>query len=457
VTRRTLLGSLLGVAAARGQEQPLDRFGGWRGVRFEASGYFRLEKKERWWLVTPEGNAFLSFGLNHAEPGLLRQSYNREHWLKTFGGEAGVLRGFRAHVEADLKAFGFNSLGCHNATSRYWQPSIIPYIETFKCVDIDHWKTPRDEDFRDVYASEFEAYCETRAVEARLRERAKDPFLIGYAFTDCPILTELDAAPRPAVVQGAPRAGVSTWPRVLRNLRGDAAGKQGYVRLMSQRYNGDIRSFNRVYEIELGSFDALQNAANWRPAADPANAQEARDNQAFLKEILDRYYSSMRSVVRRHDPNHLILGDKLNGNTDTPDFAVETAARHVDAVFYQWYSYYGEQKTRLDDWSRLTGKPLFNGDSAYSVPSEQMPRPLVPHSRTHEERAERTLEYARSVFARPDFIGWSYCGWMDSWKAMPGKEIRQHAGLQDPFGQRHAPMLHALSGFARELYRVARP
>jgi len=28
---------------------------------FEATGYFRMEKDERWWMVTPDGNAFLSF------------------------------------------------------------------------------------------------------------------------------------------------------------------------------------------------------------------------------------------------------------------------------------------------------------------------------------------------------------------------------------------------------------
>lgn len=35
-----------------------DRFGGWTGKRFEPTGFFRVEKDDRWWLVTPEGNAF---------------------------------------------------------------------------------------------------------------------------------------------------------------------------------------------------------------------------------------------------------------------------------------------------------------------------------------------------------------------------------------------------------------
>ena len=48
--------------------EQLDRFGGWKGKKFEATGFFRTEKDDRWWLVTPDGNAFLSFGINHLYP-----------------------------------------------------------------------------------------------------------------------------------------------------------------------------------------------------------------------------------------------------------------------------------------------------------------------------------------------------------------------------------------------------
>ena len=60
----------------------LDRFGGLQSVRFESSGFFRVEKADRWWLVTPDGSAFLSFGLNHPNKDYMRQSYNVEHWKR---------------------------------------------------------------------------------------------------------------------------------------------------------------------------------------------------------------------------------------------------------------------------------------------------------------------------------------------------------------------------------------
>ena len=64
----------------------LDRFGGWKGKTFEATGFFRTEYDgERWWFVTPEGNAFISFGVNHYHAGWWAQDYNRDHWIKQFG------------------------------------------------------------------------------------------------------------------------------------------------------------------------------------------------------------------------------------------------------------------------------------------------------------------------------------------------------------------------------------
>ena len=65
-----------------GPKRDFDQFGGWAGRRFEATGFFRVEKGDRWWLVTPEGHAFLSWGINHLYPDLWKQDYNREAWKK---------------------------------------------------------------------------------------------------------------------------------------------------------------------------------------------------------------------------------------------------------------------------------------------------------------------------------------------------------------------------------------
>ena len=458
ISRRGLLASLaFGTAIGRAQQN--DRYGAWSGKRFEASGFFRLEKSGRWWLVSPEGNAYLSLGLNHATTDFLVQPYNRKHWLESFGAASAsdplFVEGFRRRVAEDMKAYGFNALGCHTRTRQYWKAPVWPYVQPFKVVDIDHWRTPVDADFPDVFSTAFENKCRQRASEERLEEFRNDPYLLGYSYTDCPILTELDASARQRVTFGAPRAATSTWPRVLRNLPSGSPGKKVYVELMRERYAGQIYAFNEVYGMSFGSFDAVEEAHNWRPAVERRNANEARDNAAFLERILDRYYQVMAATIRSHDPNHLIFGDKMNGNTDTPDAAIRIAARHNDLTFFQWYAYYGEQHARLDRWSEITGKALLNGDAGLSTPNEHMPHPNGPDAPDQEERARRTLDLGRKAFSRPDFVGWHYCGWMDTWDTMPGKEARQHSGLQDPFGRRYEPIVRAVKTISSEMYDLA--
>ncbi|MEE8398662.1 MAG: hypothetical protein V3S89_06635, partial [Desulfobacterales bacterium] len=66
----------------------LDRFGGWTGKTFKGTGFFRTEHDgKRWWFVTPEGNAFIGFGINHYHADWWAQDYNRDHWVKAFGAE----------------------------------------------------------------------------------------------------------------------------------------------------------------------------------------------------------------------------------------------------------------------------------------------------------------------------------------------------------------------------------
>ncbi len=43
-----------------------DPYGGWKKLQFEATGFFAVSERDGlWWLVTPEGYAFLSKGVNN--------------------------------------------------------------------------------------------------------------------------------------------------------------------------------------------------------------------------------------------------------------------------------------------------------------------------------------------------------------------------------------------------------
>ena len=104
--------------------------------------FFACKKLTAGGWVTPEGNAFLSFGVNHVEPGLLEQAENREYWRKALGlgttaKRGDWLPGFRAKVRNDMAAFGFNTLGCH-CPADLFQEAPLPYIQSLPLVAIAH-------------------------------------------------------------------------------------------------------------------------------------------------------------------------------------------------------------------------------------------------------------------------------------------------------------------------------
>lgn len=437
-----------------------DQYGGWTGKKFEATGFFRVEKDERWWLVTPEGNAFLSFGINHLHPHLWKQDYNREAWKKRLGIDNLDSREFTPALKTwflqTCRQYGFNTVGVHTELSAVNRPQpSLPYMQSIHFVDIPHWQAEiPDSNFLDVFSEAFAAHCDRLAREFAAPAR-DDPFLLGYAMTDCPLFTEEDCRERPDVIGGARREARIGWPRRLRNLGADAPGKKAYVQIMRDIYRGQISDFNATYGTQFDSFDALQTAEKWRLHTDLSNGNETRDNIEFLQKVVTKYYQTTRDAIRRYDPNHLFVGDKINANTDALDTLLPITSQFTDIVFYQMYARYEVQKPGLDRWYRTADKPLINGDSAFTMITDTMPRPYGPVADNIEQRSEWTDEFFRNAFARPEFVGWHYCGLIDASNLVAQKQDRQHSGLLTGYGEPYPELLKVLKDCTAEMYEIA--
>lgn len=429
----------------------LDKFGGWTGKMFTATGFFRVEKDNRWWFITPEGNAFLSFGINHYHAGWWDQDYNREYWNKVFGAEnvndEKWGKGFRKAAIYDLSRLGINTLGWHtDAPSLTDKPfeAAVPYLRSYKPIVLDHYRRPTEEAFVDVFSPEFVTLCEETAQKVAA-PYVNDPMLLGYCMSDCPIFTDNDIQ----------MMGSSTsWSRILRNLGADAPGKQAYVATMKEQYQ-DIEPFNKNYHTSFHSWTDLAEARNWRPNHPPVNENEKRDNQVFTLRCVDRYYSVSKEALRKFDPNHLFLGDKLNGNTDNLEQILEVAAKYVDVMVYQYYGPLEKQEALLDKLVPKVNVPFMNGDIGFSSPSVMIPNPYGPHAKDQAQRAEWLTESVLACFARPEFIGWHMCGIIDTWKTMPTKETDQHQGIMTVNGEYYPEMEEAVKKISTEMYQIA--
>ena len=319
----------------------------------------------------------------------------------------------------------------------------FPYVARYEPLVLSHYHQPTPETYADVFSPEYEAICAATAREMA-EPYANDPMILGYCMADIPAMTDDDAEDRK----------ITTWPRRLRNLGADSPGKRAYVDTMRKRHDG-IVAFNAVYKTDFVSWDALLAAKSWRPDARPTSRAERDDNTAFLRLCVDKYYGVAKAALRRVDPNHLFLGDKINANSDAFDAVVGVTSRHTDVVNIQFYARWERQKAVMDRWSDKVGQPFLNGDSGFSVPTESMPNPYGPHARDQAERAKWTREFMENAAARPDFVGWHMCGIIDTSKDMLTKVQHQQQGLMTTHGVFYPEMEAVVRDVSSRLYDIA--
>ena len=368
---------------------------------------------------------------------------------------------YRQKVVHDRDYLGFNTVYSHTAPVGM---NVVPYIPRARTVNIEYWRTHklrkrnppwREENYLDVFSEDFEEAVRITARQMMTPDRVEDPWLLAWILTDVPMLVPYESRPFPPGFYHKPLPGTTTWPVHLRNLGGEAPAKQVYVGLMKQRYSDSIKNFNSSYNTDFDSWEALADSENWRRDIDiNGNINEERDNHAFLLKILDRAWGTQVHILREADPNHMIWGDTLNLNSPLPDDIIEIYAKHFPVIVFQFYGANWEDHQRiLDRLKRLTGKQLFSADSNWSVPQPpEMPDPLGPQCANYAVAAERFAEVYQQAFARPDFIGWGWCGWMDQWES--AEPVKQHGGLQDAFGNWHQPLADRMAKFGKEMYDV---
>jgi hypothetical protein len=60
-----------------------------------------------------------------------------------------------------------------------------------------------------------------------------------------------------------------------------------------------------------------------------------------------------------------------------------------------------------------------------------------------------------NAFARPEFIGWHYCGLIDTPNLIPDKRLRQHSGFLDAHGTPYPDLAAVLNRRIKEMYKIA--
>jgi len=426
----------------------LDRFGGWAGVTSRATGFFRVEEIDgRWWFIDPDGNAFISIGVNHCSSRSLQMPWNKQIYEEKYGNDAVFFK----EVEKILRDWNFNTIGAFSNYREYVGPDGMPYAFNLRPDDfaISRWqpvygRRTKTWHFPDVFSEEW-----TKTVEENVKplciKHKNDPLLIGYHFVDIPCWEQ-----------------VTLWADTIIKNR-DTPGKRTYVDLMKERYS-DIREWNLVHATNYKDFDDLledndphkRDVPSWAGRVDRPRIIE--DDIAFLGLIASRYYHVLGETFRRYDPNHLILGDRFDGNEGVPDIVLRSMGEYVDVLSIQYYPVdhyrnYGSHNALISDYQKIAKKPVFLADSAFSVSCETMPSTMGPLVSDQYERGRKYTEYFRNIFSIPFVIGWCWCGYIDS--NLKTEPLWQHSGLKNELDEPYIECVDQIRRTNKTLYEVA--
>ncbi|WP_426285646.1 beta-agarase [Luteibacter sp. E-22] len=344
----------------------LDQYGGRTDLpAMQATGWFHAQKQGgRWWLVTPEGHAFFSLGVNavnltdgrtyvqgreymFADPAAASGPFggsgdsrsdqgsqrdngmNHGRWWDIYANNVARSLGDKAEAawrkrSVDrLKAWRFNTLGNWSDPAfagdhriAYTVPVLIRGDFNTVGTGFDYWgRMPDPFDPRFTKATEVAVANATKGVR-------DDPWLLGY-FAD----NELSWAGQGPQGRWALATGsLAQGP--------ESPAKQAFLDYLKKTH-GDAATFAKAWGVPVANWE--QVAAKGFKAPDPNEAHPAiaADYIAFLKLYANQYFRTVAQTLKKADPHHLFLGGRLAVRTPEVE---EASAAYADVTSINTYT-----------------------------------------------------------------------------------------------------------------------
>ncbi|KFI51414.1 beta-galactosidase [Bifidobacterium callitrichos] len=479
-----------------------DRFGGWTGRRFEATGWFRVERETnpdgapgRFWLVDPEGGAFLSTGVDCVGAGIQTRLDPMRPWLDAHA--AGLLDRTIAKSESGDGGNTDAIDGTDDIATDFGDPSFSWRHDPAGCNGVNASYDYGQANLRAAFGDDwYEAW--TRITRNHLTDwgvntignwsdrrfirRAGIPYVLpadelngGFPKTELMLFRDFPDVFSPEYARDAERyaQGLLPWKDET-NLIGyfmrnepnwafvydlniaeemlanpaDLVSKRRFVEWLKARYNGEVDALNAAWAASFASFDAIIAEPRFRLAtALPGSLDDLR---AFSTLLIDRYVRVPAEALRRVDPHHLNLGMRYAYITDRSLLA--------GADCYDVFSINSYQRTAYDQVEqvgRMLDMPVMVGEFHHGA----LDRGLTAHGirgvTTQTERGVAYRYYVEQAARSPYFVGAHYFQYNDQSPLGRFDGENYQIGLVDVCMQKYPEMAEAMRACHRSLYEVA--
>ena len=422
--------------------------------------FIHLEKEDGvWWLVDHAGKRFVTTGMNHVGEGDVLFNEVNKGWMTGKFGEdikgswGGLNPRANNHTEyanmvvEDFRNYAFNTIPFHAYSTplELYENREIYYVAKIKVQSISLMQMDRASGakFPDVFSPGFRDKLD------RLAKKTCTPlrdakYCLGYAYFDMP---DLKPARRWHRQMFPDRGLVYPWVQDIRSLPAAAAGKKEWIHILNRNYASAAEAAH-VYAIKnIESWDELADITNWPIKANDVTRVQ-KDADDMLTALADKWYGLHRELIRKYDPNHLLLGDKHDVGYDesvdmVPVGVLHSIGNHCDVMMIQYYSFYTDQhNATLRELHRKTGLPIINGDHSYAFKTPNHTKIKGLEVESFDAVANEYSRYMKGIMEdHPYMLGWWYCGYIEQWAPAGTKHLGQQCGFFSPFGEPNKELL----------------
>lgn len=390
------------------------QYGGWKNKSFGATGFFRTHHDgNRWWLVDPDGYAFISVGIDCIRPEstgtssgqedlfewlpgendpLYKQAYSKRgemtlvdfykiNFIKVFGEQWRTM--WDKITAGQIRKFSINTVA-NWSDNAFMRTAQIPYV--LPMAGFPSTQVMLFRDFPDVFAEEYQMNSVKFA--SQLESYKTDKYLIGYFLRN-----------EPHWAFGAHDIAFEMF-----GTNQQSASKDSFFTWITKRYNNSIQSFNRKWNLELAEFSDLKNQA-FREY--PSEASKA-DFKAFSEILVARYVNIPCDEVEKVAPNHLNLGMRYAWISSD---LLYKAGERFDVFSINGYGNPDPPETA--EIARISGKPVMIGEFHFGSVDRGLPASGIQGAISQTERGTAYRYYVEQGFARPEMVGIHYFQWLD--------------------------------------------
>ena len=407
---------------------PFCSLGGDPSRILKATGFFRTERVEgKWVFIDPDGHPFFSAGMDlvgYSPDSFATAVSGREYlferlppagpaWLKPlrvvsfyianivqrFG--EGWEQKWEQHIVDRLKGWGFNTIG-NWSDAKIAIGSKMPYV-----LPLHGWTTkktfPFPFDFPDIFSKEFEDNVDAYA-QRQCSPLKEDPHLIGWFIGNEPHWARSFGAQL-------------SWPDMLL-ADPERSSTQAKLKEMLQTNS---------------------------------NQQEVKTD--FLYVCARKYFETIVRAVRRHDPNHLVLGIRF---AERPSRRWAEMSSIFDTFSINIYSpQFAPDPQMIREYAEASGRPVVIGEFTAATPGRGLQGLFyyVHKVRNQKERGKAYRYYVENSAADPNIIGTHWFQMVDNLPTgRPSDQERLNYGFINVIDLPYIDLVDAAQQTHRRIY-----